>query len=365
MSIVLPNLGLIAWDDETDEFEHSVLADNFVSIDNHDHEGGLSEGLEPPEGPESELPAGAHWTSLGLGKPIGTRAINPGAIWRYLIALNAVGHLQIGPQEVWSRNIKDLNVENKHVANEAIDNRTIEEHTITIDKLDPNILTLGSIILWYKWSVGAKPGDLWAVMDGTVWSDIPNDMGLTEGRIPDTREKFIRGSEESKSDGKETGGNPSVNLTHTHTLSSARLEHTHVISGHTHGIAGAGFHNHTFAGGYKMHTRQNAFVNGLTIQDFSTKEVHRNLLQSTYIQAPQFDHDNEFIPGYDEEVLMDESGFHTHGGGNTNLSAAFNSSGSSLGEGTTIETSAGLEHVETTPPYIGFVHIMLVRNTGT
>ena len=359
--ITLPNLGLVAWDDEEDEFEHSVLADNFVSIDEHDHAGSLSEPLEEPGGPTAEAPAGAHYLAEGKGKGIGTSAIKPESIWRYLIALNAVGHLQIGSQEVWRRNVKDKAIDTPQVEDEAIETPQIAEHAVTIDKLDPNILTLGTVVLWYKWSSGAKPGDLWAVMDGTAWANIPNDMGLTEGTIPDTRERFIRGTTQAKSDGTERGGNPAVNLQHHHNFNSGQLEHNHVVPGHSHNIPFQSSHNHEFEFEHETGTirsRQNAFIEDLTL------EGHRNLLESAYVGIGSLDHDGERVPGgFDVAVPMTQAGGHNHGG-STALSAAFGTSGQSIGS-VNITTDDQLIGVDTTPPYIGFVHIMLVRNKGT
>lgn len=338
--ITTSNLGLTVWDSEEDDFEHSQLANNFVRIDDHSHEGALSAPLEPA-GPRGET--AGHWTSLGLGLPISTFAIKPGAIWRYLIADRAVGHLQIDKEGVESENIAKKNVLNAHVDDEAIDDRTILHETITIDKLDPNILKLGSVILWYKATPGEQPGDIWAICDGRAWGEVPNAWGLTEGRIPDLRERFVRGTDLAHIG--ETGGSASIKLEHHHNVSSSALNHSHVVPGHNHVIVPDGLHHHTFAGGYQIGTRKNAFVNDLVL------EGHHNDLQSAYLQ--------EFNEGGESaSASMDQGGMHSHGG-TTGLSAAFGTGGSSLSG--SVSTDTQLTNVSTMPPYTGLVYLMRVQ----
>jgi hypothetical protein len=336
--ITTANLGLTVWDSEEDDFEHSQLADNFVRIDAHSHLGALSESLNTHD----ELPGNGHWVNLGLGLAIKTNAIEPEAIWRYLLKLRSVGHQQIDIEGVESENIAEENVLNKHLADESVDDRTIKEETITIDKLDPNILTLGSVILWYKYSSGATPGDLWHLCDGTAWSSIPNNLGLSSGNIPDLREKFARGSDLTHTG--QVGGASSVNLAHSHNISSGSLEHTHTIGSHNHGITTDGKHHHTFAGGFQIGSRRNAFVNHLTL------EGHTADLQSAYLQ--------EFNEGGESaSASMDQGGEHNHGG-STGLSPAFSSGGSSLSS--SVATDTKLTGVEVIPPYVGFCYIMRV-----
>lgn len=337
--ITTSNLGLVVWDSEEDDFEHSQLADNFVRIDAHSHLGGLSEALNSHD----ELPGSGHWTNLGLGLAIKTSAIEPAAILRYLIKERAIGHRQIDIQGVESENIADENVLNQHIASEAVDDRTIKEETITIDKLDPNILTLGSVILWFKYSVGAEPGDLWHLCDGTAWASIPNSLGLSSGNIPDMRERFARGSDLIRTG--EVGGAASVNLAHSHNVSSASLQHSHTIGAHNHPITLDGKHHHTFEGGYQLGSRKNAFVNNLTL------EGHHNALQSVYLE--------EFNEGEESRSApMDQSGEHNHGG-STGLSAAYATGGSSLSG--SVSTDTQLTNVSVTPPFVGLCYIMRVR----
>lgn len=336
--ITTANLGLIVWDSEEDDFEHSQLANNFVRIDEHSHLGSLSEELND----EDELPGSGHWVSLGLGLPIKTGSIEPGAIWRYLLKERAVGSKQIAVRGVKSENVAEYNILNEHLANESVDARTIENESIPIDKLDPNILTLGSVILWYKYSISATPGNLWHICDGTAWAEIPNALGLTEGFILDLRKRFVRGTDINHTG--EIGGTSEINLSHSHNVTSASLEHTHIVGSHNHTIAIDGKHHHTFANGYQVGSRKNAFVTNLTI------EGHHNALQSIYLE--------EFNEGEEAaSAPMDQAGEHNHGGF-TGLSSAFSTGGSSL-SGSVI-TSAALTDVSVTPPFVGLVYIMRV-----
>lgn len=337
--ITTANLGLVVWDSEEDDFEHSQLADNFVRIDAHSHLGGLSEALNSHD----ELEGAGHWTNLGLGLAIKTGALEPESIWRYLVKLRSIASKQIDIEGVLAENIAEVNVLNRHLADESVNDRTIAEETITIDKLDPNILTLGSVMLWFKYSSGAEPGDLWHICDGTAWASIPNALGLTSGFILDLRERFARGSDLTHTG--EVGGASSVNLAHSHNVSSASLEHTHTIGSHNHSIALDGKHHHTFEGGYQLGSRKNAFVNNLTL------EGHHNALQSVYLE--------EFNEGEEaRNASMDQSGEHNHGG-STGLSAAFVSSGSSLSA--SVITDTKLQNASVTPPFVGLCYIMRVR----
>lgn len=331
------NMGLEVWDAETDDFEHSELADNFVRIDEHSHEGGLSEALNSHD----ELEGAGYWTNLGLGLAIRTAAIEPEAIKRYLVKLRAIANKQIDIEGVRSENIAEVNVLNKHLANESVDDRTIEHETITIDKLDPNILTLGSVILWYKYNSGATPGDLWHVCDGTAWSAIPNNLGLSSGNIPDLRERFARGTDLYH--GYEVGGSSSVNLEHSHNVSSGSLEHSHTIGSHNHGISEDGNHLHGFgpSGGpwYSLFQRVTKY-----------KQVEdEQELQSLW--QTEMDSSGEL------EVHMQTTGEHNHGG-LTGLSPAFASGGSSLSG--SVATDTKLAGINLTPPYATLVYIMRV-----
>lgn len=341
--ITTANLGLTVWDSENDDFEHSQLADNFVRIDAHSHLGGLSEALNAHD----ELPGNGHWTNLGLGTAIKTGAIEPEAIWRYLLKLRSVGHKQIDIEGVESENVAEKNILNQHISDEAVDDRTLKEETITIDKLDPNILTLGSVILWFKYSVGAQPGDLWHLCDGTAWSSIPNALGLSSGFIPDLRERFVRGTDLNHTG--EVGGTTSVDLKHHHNVSAVSLNHTHTVASHNHVIGVDGEHRHGFLG-----------------EDGSYHQLVQQLARGPIAEAEVRDvlfNPGTVLPRTHETTIqepspMEKSGLHSHGG-YTGLSAAFATGESSLAG--SIETDVQLANISVTPPFVGLCYVMRVR----
>jgi hypothetical protein len=213
---------------------------------------------------------------------------------------------------------------------------------------------LGTVLLWFKATPEEEPGDLWEVMDGRSWNEIENAWGLTVGKIPDTRERFLRGTDLSHIG--ETGGAPSVDLEHAHQIEASALNHSHVVPGHNHVIGPDGLHNHEFEYAGEtgtLRSRQNAFVQGLTL------EGHENLLESAYIGITSLNHDNERIPGgFDVPVPMTKNGVHTHSGA-TGISAAFSTGGSSLIA--TVTTDTQLANISTTPPFVGLVYIMRCR----
>jgi len=337
--ITTSNMGLEVWDSETDDFEHSELADNFVRIDTHSHEGGLSEPLNSHD----ELEHGGHWTNAGLGLAIRTAAIEPEAIKRYLIKERAVAHKQIGIKEVWSENIKEANVLNEHLANESVNDRTIAKETITIDKLDPNILTLGSVILWYKHG-GATPRDLWHVCDGTPWSSIPNNMGLSTGNIPDLRGKFARGTDITHATGG-VGEHSEINLGHHHNTSASSLEHSHTIGAHSHGIITQGAHNHGFGNHNTESGTETYTPRQLAVEEHYSSPGEK---EAVAMNVPELGK---------EELFMQTTGNHNHSG-NTGLSAGFASGGSSLSG--SIATDEQLKGIDVTPPYCELAYIMRV-----
>jgi hypothetical protein len=327
MSVVTSNLGLVAWDLESDDFEHSQLADNWVRIDEHSHLGALEEATFDEEG---NLETG-HWVATGRGLAIKTGAIEPEAIAKYLIKQRAVGHLQLGLQQVFSENIKNKNVLDQHIGDEQVKDRAIEEHTITIDKFEPGILPLGSVMLWFRAKPEETPGDIWEVCDGRNWHEISNAWGLTEGQIPDMRGRFARGTDVNGTG--TTGGNASVDLKHHHNVSTSALAHNHLISGdgnHRHGFADARKPGGPFHQLFQRVTKYKQVEGAQELQS----------VWDTFTESPG-----------EQEVVMEITGQHAHGGA---------TGGSSLGGGGA-DTDERLSGIDTTPPYVGLVYVMRVR----
>lgn len=363
--ITTTNLGLVVWDREEDDFDHSQLANNWTKLDAHNH-GGTIGGAEwsGPVGPSAELLKGK-WESAGRGLPVASTAdpteggLQPGSIWRYLLGSRAVGHLQIGPKEVWAENIKEGAVGTEQLADESITGKKVKPETLTANLLHPSVLPLGSVIDWWRPPGSSASPEIvdpegkavWHICEGTAWSSVSNRMGaggseLKTGNMPDLRKVFARGS--SLAEVRESGGSATPSLAHTHTVAA----HSHSVTAHTHAISEAGAHHHTFAGGWLMFTRQNAFLMGLTFKDSGAITRH-NSLESLFVAAPQFDHDEEFGGEFKEEVSMDNAGLHNHGG----VTGAASPSTSAVG----LTTESGGSGANTEPPWYGLVKIMRVR----
>lgn len=330
------NLGLIAWDREQDDFEHSQLANNWVRLDAHDHLGTIAGAVFS----NGELTAGT-WTATGKGLPIQTGAILPEAIERYLVKQRAIGHKQIGLAEIWSENIKSEAVENAHIKNLTITGGKVAAATLTIDKLDPNIIGLGHVALWYRPpGSGNEPGSIWHICDGTAWAAIAgNKMGsgeseLKTGSIPDLRNAFARGADLAHIG--ESGGSATVSLAHSHTVNS----HSHSVNNHQHGISTDGGHNHGF---------------DVADGEGTGFSLVQHVVQAHTSPVAQ----NEALALYLNQVssagtaFMQTHGAHAHGG----ATAATAPGTSAVAPG----TDSQLGTVSTTPPFFGLCYVMRVR----
>src|SRR5271167_2774066 len=246
--ITTEHMGLVLWDLEKDDFEHSKLADNFVKIDQHNHAGIVSEGKYKNEDtaeaektvptPKSDIlnyaedNAGvAKWEAVGQGEGIRTpevesptnTAIRPETIWRYLLALRSVGHRQIDTEGVWSENIKEEAVERKHIKLNAVCTPQIEDGCVTGPKLEKGLLPLGIVVSWYKSPAEPTPGSKWAVCEGQEWATVDNELGaayakLEVGNVPNLIKQFIRGTNTAGIG--ETGGKSELALAHSHMVNS-------------------------------------------------------------------------------------------------------------------------------------------------
>jgi hypothetical protein len=333
-----PNLGLTVWDQPNDDFNHTQLVQNWLSVDNHDH-------------------------SNGKGVRIGTAGISPQAITQALLANGSVGNAQLQAGAVQGSNIQAGSIGTAQIATGAITGPLIAAGAVGAAALDPNILPVGSVMLWWRPpGSGATPDGFWEAMDGRAWNSISNYWGLTTGNIPDTRGVFAKGADILGGHGTPigaSGGSSSASLAHSHNV----LGHTHSIPAHTHGIWPDGGHTHTWMGGLNMWARTNSFPKGTTIIGIQGQS-HFNGYFSTYIQGlsgagswvPEQDQ-----PGYpgiqhpiqDGQVSMDSAGTHSHG-------LATGATGGTTGSGTaTTDTQLGSTTID--PPWTGLLYIMRCR----
>lgn len=339
------NMNLTSWNLETDFFTHQDMDQNWQAIDQHDH-------------------------STGKGVQVNTAGIATGAITSDKIAAAAVTNPAIGTNAVATSNIQANAVTNANLATGSVYGAVIPAAAIVESMLDPTILPLGTVTMWYRYSgSSATPGGGWEICDGRAWSSISNTMGagntqLTSGNIPDLRNFFPLGADINATVAPgigATGGSNSVNLAHQHNNTA----HTHTVPSHTHTINNDGYHFHTWQGGLSMYSRTNAFAVGTTFQG-NDGNWHTNTYYSTYINGlasnPVWGARNQVqvgVPGVQQQLEdgpsdMDATGIHDHGG-QTETSPVLTSGAAS----STTDVQLGATTIQ--PQYVALLFIMKVR----
>jgi hypothetical protein len=333
-------MSLTIWDLITDDFSYTDLENNWIEVDQHDH-------------------------SPGNGVPIGTAGIANDAITQTQLAPNSVGTGQLQDASVTGSKIAPGSITGSDIAAGTVTGINIANGTITITNLDPTLIPLGQVSLfWRPAGSGAVPGGFWELMDGRAWSGITNAWNLTSGNIPDTRNQYLKGGDIFGSAGPApgaTGGSATANLAHSHNVSA----HAHGIPAHTHSISSDGAHIHTFANGFFPWLRSDSFSPwpfNITVQDFGGTQ-RQNTYNSMYLKGYDIavggtggggggsGPAGEFLG--DVGVGMDSSGVHSHGGG-----TGATGFGSNLA---TAVTDTQLGSIAIAPPFIGFCLMMRVR----
>jgi hypothetical protein len=227
---ITPNMGLRAWDAASDAYDYGQLANNFKAIDNHDH-------------------------TVGKGARIPTGGLQDGAISTVKIQDNAVTATKIPDGSVSSAKLQNNSVTGAKIVDGAVGTVEIADGAITPGKLDPSVLPVGSVIMWFRVDNTVPLPNGWEVMDGRSWSSIPNQMGpggtnWTTGNMPDFSNRFPIGAGLS-SNGSGPSDNPSVgqiggghtiNLQHAHNVNP----HSHTVNSHTHTTPAIPGHKHRF-----------------------------------------------------------------------------------------------------------------------
>lgn len=222
------NMGLTIWDLGTDAYDHAQLAANWNAVDLHDH-------------------------SSGKGKQISSAGLADGSVTTTKIADGAVTPVKIPNDSITAAQLAAGAVGTSELADGAVTTSKIASGAVTVDKLDPTLIDIGFVRMWYRSSSSIPlPGGVWEVCDGRPWSSIvPNKMGpggtqLNTGNIPNMTNAYPVGAGLSN-----IGTGPTQNLdigqagttTHTQTLN---LAHSHTVASHTHGIAADGTHYHYY-----------------------------------------------------------------------------------------------------------------------
>jgi hypothetical protein len=320
MPILTPNIGLEAWDLGGDDFDHSQLANNWVAIDNHDHTPGRGLRITSPAiEPLNVLTE--HIQLLNITQP--------------LLATPSVGTAQLFPHSVTREILADPAVYTENIANQQV----------TYEKLDPTVLPLGSVILWYrKAGMTNLPGGGWEICDGRAWSSITNSLGYTTGNIPDMRDAFAIGADINGivAPGIGQGGGANErNFAHSHGVNP----HQHSVPPHLHGIAADGNHTHGFLG---EDNNYHQLVQQLVRAPISEAEVRDALFNP----GIHLDRTHESV--IQEPSPLQFTGLHSHGGA-TGASAEFATSAN----GSSTDTQLG--PVDMRPKFVSLLYIMRVR----
>jgi hypothetical protein len=351
MAIPSPNMNLTVWNDNGDPFSSSQLAANFTVLDSHDH-------------------------SAGRGVQVNTPGIANAAITTALLANAAVTNAILADNAVATVNIQSQAVTGAQIASQTVAGSNITDDTITYTQLNPTVIPLGSIALWWRAAgSAATPGGNWEIMDGRPWNVISNTMGstgsaLTTGKIPDMRGYFPLGADINAVTAPAigaSGGSATADIAHYHNVDA----HAHTIGAHNHGIVSDGSHTHTWAGGLSTWIRSNSFDVGLFMESTNpwgqASGVVANTDFSIYIKNltsnPTYAQDtgssvvsggSQTFAWYDQPLPMDANGLHSHTGF-TALSGAFNTGA------TGTQTDTQLTDISIVPEYVALLFIMRVR----
>lgn len=318
-------MGLIAWDQGADPYDHSQLASNWIAVDTHDHTAGR--GRQVPSGGIAD---GAVTSAKILDGAVTPTKIPDASIVQAKLANNSVGSAQIQDGSVGAAEIQD--------------------GSVSYTELDTNILPLGTVIAWYRPNTGVSlPGGGWEVCDGRAWSAVSNAWGVSTGFMPDLRNKFILGAAltnigtgyTQNPDIGMSGGSHSNDLTHSHTVNA----HSHTVNSHTHAISADGTHYHYYGD-------DNGRLVPPAIPTGPTQQSRANRGNDNYATAvavaEAFAYQDHIHYGNTSQTPD-----HTHGGATGGATAGTDSQSPG--------TNTQLGVTENRPAYVGLLYIMRVR----
>lgn len=316
------NMALNVWDDLDDPYDHDQLAANWIAVDSHDHSSG--KGVQIPTGGLANL-------------------------------------------SVTTAKLADVSVTTGKIAVDGVQTANIQNGAVTGDKLDqgifPGVLPLGAVISWYRPDNSFSVPTGWVLCVGGTLTSGNHDWGSFSITVPDLTNRFIQGVATGVNE-LTTGGLNTRNFNHTHTIpdhthntpshTHSLPSHQHVVNSHAHAISSDGTHSHTYAGGLSTHQRPYEISSGGTPR------------QAMYVSGYN-------SGSSDDQVAMDTSGAHTHGGstGSSNpdtsaVTGTTNSGGGSLAttgvNGGPPDTNSATISSDMRPAYFGMLFIMKVRN---
>jgi hypothetical protein len=350
--IPTPNMGLFAWDQGSDPYDHIQLANNFLAIDRHDH-------------------------TSGRGLPITTDALLDQAVTTAKIRAANVTTAKLADSNVTTAKLANDAVTSEKIQNGAVTGEKFADYSVTARKIDKDVIPIGQTILWWRPNASTPIPEGWVPMDGRTLG--PGDHDFAGGgtiTLPDMRNKFAMGASLGTTGTLPTtppaigqaGGSNVANLGHSHTVNphghtvnphshtvnphthtvshrhqveshshvvdahshivpghthpipehSHTMSHSHGVNPHSHGITGDGGHNHDLV------SRANSFAANYGFKDVDGN-VRPSSSQSVYVSGRS----DGFIPGVPA---------HAHGGSTHQASASTDTFGGRTG-GETISTA--------------------------
>jgi hypothetical protein len=315
-------MGLSIWDSGGDFYSRLQLVANWDAVEGHDH-------------------------TPGKGVQLGTNSL----------ANNSVTGAKLAPNSINS----------SHIINKTIQGEDVGDHQIGLLQIDPSIFEsitpLGTTIAWFRPNTSIAVPTGWVIANGQVVNE-PNHgwVGAGSVAVPDLQNKFILGAATSGTGTgptqppaeKAVGGSHQRFFSHTHTVPG----HSHSVDAHSHSLP---FHSHTISvdgqHNHGIHSRQNAFLNGLLFQDY-TGNQRQNTLQSLYIAGFNDGQGDAALP----TVWPPNDGAHSHGartGDSAGQTTADGAGTNSVGLTTDASSAGG----DIRPAYVGLLYIVKVKHS--
>jgi hypothetical protein len=333
-----PNMGLVVWDLGEDPYDHAQLANNFSELDQHNHTTG--NGVQIPSG------------GIANGAITAAKLASDSVVPTTHIPVDSIPQSRLADDSVGSGELQDNAVQTVHILNGAV----------TGEKVDPNLVPIGMVAMWYRADSSVLPPSGWEVMDGRAWSTITNKLGAggtqwNTGSIPNMANKFALGAALSGTgvlpsqppDIGQSAGQHTRDLTHTHTTNA----HSHTVDSHAHTISTDGAHLHGFmatvwdGNGNPIGTQVHSLIQRRVAGSLSGQVISRQALF-----VPEVN-DNMYY-GAEKQVDMQVTGGHAHSGATGSASTGTSSA--------TVTVNNGLStDMDFRPAFVGLLFIMKVR----
>lgn len=203
MAKVTPNLGLKLWNLPTDRYNSQELAENFAKLDQHNH-------------------------TPGQGEPIGVNGLADGAV--------TTTKLQDG--SVTAPKLADGAIDGSKLGAGQIGTANFQPNSITEGLLESSVIPVGTVVNWWRPSVGYPLPNNWVVCDGRTITD--HSFGTGSIVLPDLRNHFVLGADPNRADGSVAPANDQITPPGIRGVGGSSYRSFN----HTHSIGGDGNHSH-------------------------------------------------------------------------------------------------------------------------